>query len=54
MTTRYEDLINKANLCRTAAFRTEGTMKLIWLEKAVKLELLAANLPLTRASQIQG
>lgn len=50
--TRYEELINKANLCRKAAFRTEGQMRLIWLEKAMKLETLAANLPLTRAAHI--
>ena len=50
--TRYEELINKANKCRTAAFRTEGQMKLIWLEKAFQLEMLAANLPLNRAEHI--
>lgn len=50
--TRYEELINKANACRQAAFRTEGTMREIWLIKAFHLEMLAANLPLNRAEHI--
>lgn len=49
--TRYEDLQKKANKCRKAAFKTRGFMRLVWLEKANRLENLAANLPLNRANQ---
>lgn len=52
--TRYEELKNKAELCRLTASKTEGRMRLIWLQKAMDLEILAGNLPMTRASQNVG
>ena len=50
--TRYEELKNKADRCRRTARKTSGFMQWVWIEKANKLEELAANLPLTRATQI--
>lgn len=52
--TRYEELTEKANRCRQTALRTEGVMKLIWLEKAMQLENIANSLPLVRANQKVG
>lgn len=50
--TRYEQLKDKADNCRLIARKTKGFMQWVWIEKANKLEELALNLPLNRASQI--
>lgn len=50
--TRYEELTTKADVCRLAAARTEGSMKTIWLQKAMDLEIEAANLPVVKAVQV--
>lgn len=52
--TRYEQLQNKATLCRLAAFSTKGRMREIWLLKANELETMAGNLPVINASQKGG
>lgn len=49
--TRFEELQAKAQKCREAALRTRGFMRYVWLDHATELEKLAANLPLTRATQ---
>lgn len=51
--TRYEELTEKAMRCRNTAFKFEvnSYMYLVWLEKAMKLEILANSLPKFRAGQ---
>lgn len=43
---KYEILMNKAELCKKAAKKTKGSMQKIWLQKADQLEYKANSLPL--------
>lgn len=49
----YEELTQKANLCRLAAIRaSDPKVKEMWMQKAQALEDKAMNLPLSLAGRM--